>query len=285
MIARPSPAEIEALVRMALAEDMPWGDITSETLVPAGTQATAQLVAREPGILCGEDIFANAMRLCGDVTVTFSVHDGGSFPADLTLATMSGPARAILAAERVALNFTQRLSGISTMTREYVDAVAGTGARIIDTRKTTPGLRRVERYAVRCGGGTNHRTTLSDALLAKDNHLAALCGADLTTALRQAFAVLPHTVHREVEVDRLDQIAPVLAAGVDTVLLDNFSLADLETGVAFIRERGNGHVRIEASGGVTLETVRDIAGTGVDLISVGALTHSVRALDLGLDFS
>jgi nicotinate-nucleotide pyrophosphorylase (carboxylating) len=199
------------------------------------------------------------------------------------LAAVSGPTHSILRAERVALNFVQRLSGIATLTSKYVAETAGKKARIVDTRKTTPGLRLLERYAVRCGGGHNHRFSLSDAVLAKDNHLSALRTSrseDLTRELREAFASLPHTTHKEVEVDSLDQIEPVLAAGVDTIMLDNFSIEDLRAGVRQIA----GRALIEASGGISLERVREIANTGVDFISVGALTHSVRSVDLGLDF-
>jgi len=235
------------------------------------------LVAREDGVLCGEDVFALAMS---GATTAFAVHDGERFRKGDVLATVDGPARAVLQAERVALNFVQRLSGIATLTARYVAAAAGTKARIVDTRKTTPGLRVVERYAVRCGGGRNHRFSLSDAMLAKDNHLALVTG-DLTAALRAARASLPHTTHIEVEVDRLDQIEAVLAAGVDTIMLDNFSLEDLRAGVLQVA----GRALVEASGGVTLERIAEIAATGVDLISVGALTHSVRALDLGLDIA
>jgi nicotinate-nucleotide pyrophosphorylase (carboxylating) len=213
----------------------------------------------------------------------FDVHDGERFEAGAVLATVEGPARGVLQGERVALNFVQRLSGIATLTAQYVAAAAGTKARIVDTRKTTPGLRVLERYAVRCGGGWNHRFSLSDAVMAKDNHLALLTAGGavgLTEALREARRRLPHTTHFEVEVDRLDQIESVLAAGVDTVMLDNFSIGELRAGVAQIA----GRALVEASGGVTLERIGVIAGTGVDIISVGALTHSVSALDLGLDF-
>src|SRR5690606_15273760 len=202
------------------------------------------------------------------------------------LAEVRGPARAVLTAERVGLNLAQRMSGIATLTAEYVAAVAavtGTNARVTDTRKTTPGLRALERDAVLAGGGHNHRRTLSDAVLVKDNHLAVLLtrGLSVTEALRQARAALPHTTHMEVEVDRLDQIEAVLTAGVDTIMLDNFSLEDLRVGVAQVA----GRALVEASGGVNLGTVAAIAATGVDLISVGALTHSVTALDLGLDIA
>ncbi len=280
---RPSAAAIERIVRMALDEDAPWGDVTSQTLIPKDAKLSAVMMAREAGVLCGEDIFTAAMTLTDASVVTeFAVHDGERFEAGAKLATVNGPARAVLQAERVALNFTQRLSGIATMTARFVVETAGTKARIVDTRKTTPGLRLFERYAVRCGGGANHRFSLSDAVMAKDNHLAALTAngtRNLTEALREAKARLGHTTHVEVEVDRMDQIEPVLAAGVDTIMLDNFSIEDLRAGVKLVA----GRALIEASGNVRLERVREIAETGVDVISVGALTHSVRALDLGLD--
>jgi nicotinate-nucleotide pyrophosphorylase (carboxylating) len=283
MLMKPDQHAIDALVRMALLEDAPWGDLTSETLLPANHQISAQLVAREEGVLCGEDVFSSAMSLTGPVIVRFVKHDSEAFSAGDVLAVLSGPAHSILKAERVALNFAQRLSGISTLTKKYVAETVGTKARVVDTRKTTPGLRLLERYAVRCGAGHNHRFSLSDAVLAKDNHLAALRSlpnGDLTSELRAAFAHLPHTIHKEVEVDRLDQIEPVLAAGVDTIMLDNFNIDDLRTGVKLIA----GRALVEASGGISLERVREVANTGVDLISVGALTHSVRSIDLGLDF-
>jgi nicotinate-nucleotide pyrophosphorylase (carboxylating) len=276
-----SAAEIERLVRIALDEDAPWGDITSQALIPETARVKAQLVAREDGVLCGEDIFAAAMRQTdGAIATSFRVHDGESFGKGDVVATMAGPARGVLQAERVALNFVQRLSGIATMTARYVAETVGTNARIVDTRKTTPGLRVLERYAVRCGGGVNHRFSLSDAVMAKDNHLAVL-GASLGEAIAAARRTLPHTTHIEVEIDRLDQLDEVLAAGVDTIMLDNFSLAEMQAGVARIA----GRAKVEASGGITLERIRAIAATGVDVISVGALTHSVRALDLGLDFA
>ncbi|MES2390962.1 MAG: carboxylating nicotinate-nucleotide diphosphorylase [Acidobacteriota bacterium] len=276
---RPAAEAVERVVRMALEEDVPWGDVTTEVLVDAGAQVEARLAAREDGVLCGEDVFTAAMRQRGDVTVEFGVHDGEAFRKGDVLARVSGPARTVLTAERVALNFVQRLSGIATLTAKYVVAVAGTRARIVDTRKTTPGLRLLEKYAVRCGGGGSHRFCLSDAVMVKDNHLA-VAGGDVTAALRTMKERLGHTVHVEVEVDRLDQIEAVLAAGVDTIMLDNFSLDDLRSGVLQVA----GRALVEASGGVTLATVGAIAATGVDLISVGELTHSVRSLDLGLDF-
>lgn len=275
-------ATLTRVVSSALEEDAPWGDLTSTALLPADATATADLVAREAGVFSGGDVFAVAFTLT-DPTVAVDVHvgDGDAFAPGDVLASASGPARSLLTAERVALNFVQRMSGIATLTAAYVHAVEGTGVRIADTRKTTPGLRAFERHSVVSGGGSNHRYSLSDAVMAKDNHLAVLTrtGADLATALREALTRLPHTTHVVVEVDRLDQIPAVLDGGADTVLLDNFSLADLRAGVALIGERATA----EASGGVNLDTVRGIAETGVDVISVGALTHSARALDLGLD--
>ncbi|WP_194764761.1 carboxylating nicotinate-nucleotide diphosphorylase [Microbacterium sp. UFMG61] len=277
-----TPAIIARVVGAALEEDAPWGDLTSSALLPADTTAVADLVAREAGVFSGGDAFTAAFALT-DPALRIDVHvgDGDEFSAGDVLASVSGSARSILTAERIALNFTQRMSGIATMTASYVRAVASTRTRIADTRKTTPGLRAFERHAVVSGGGHNHRYSLSDAVMAKDNHLAVLqrSGADLATALREALSRLPHTAHVVVEVDRLDQIAAVLDGGAHTVLLDNFSLDQLRAGVAAI----GGRAQVEASGGVTLDTVADIAATGVDVISVGALTHSARALDLGLD--
>jgi nicotinate-nucleotide pyrophosphorylase (carboxylating) len=283
MLMRPDQKAIEAIVRMALMEDAPWGDITSQSLLPADARISAQLVARENGILCGEDIFAAAMRMTGTIVIQFAVHDGEQFARGEVLATVDGQAQTVLQAERVALNFIQRLSGIATLTAQYVAETAGTKARIVDTRKTTPGLRLLERYAVRCGGGHNHRFSLSDAVMAKDNHLAVLTRhgkGNLTDQLRSAFARLPHTTHVEVEVDHPEQIEAILAAGVDTIMLDNFTIEELRAGVQQIA----GRALVEASGSVRLDDVGEISSTGVDIISVGALTHSARSLDLGLDF-
>ncbi|GAA1696957.1 carboxylating nicotinate-nucleotide diphosphorylase [Microbacterium sediminicola] len=275
-------AQIRSVVATALAEDAPWGDVTSDVFVPDAAVAAADLVAREPGVLSGIEVFTAAFALTDPgIGVEPLRADGERFDAGDVLARVEGPARAVLTAERVALNFTQRMSGIATMTARFVDAVTGTRARIVDTRKTTPGLRALERYAVRCGGGHNHRFSLSDAAMAKDNHLAVLtdAGIGLTEAIRVARTRLGHTTHLEVEVDRPDQIEEVLAGGVDTIMLDNFSVPELRDAVAQI----SGRAIVDASGGVTLDTVRAIAETGVDVISVGALTHSARAIDLGLD--
>lgn len=281
MLTRPS---IDRVVAAALEEDAPWGDLTSSTLIPEHAVATAHLTARQDGVFSGGEVFEAAFRLVDPtIEVTLLVADGDRFSRGDRLATVTGPARRILQAERIGLNFTQRMSGIATLTARYVAAVAGTNARIVDTRKTTPGLRAFERHAVRSGGGHNHRFSLSDAVMAKDNHLAVLTagGLSVTDALLSVRARLSHTTHLEVEVDRLDQIDAVLAAGVDTIMLDNFSLDDLRTGVDLIA----GRAIVEASGNVTLDTVGAIARTGVDVISSGALTHSVPSLDLGLDVS
>lgn len=277
-----SAREIDAVITLALAEDMPFGDLTSTAFVPADATAHAQLVAREPGVLAGGEIFARTFAAVDPrVVVSLETDDGARFGPGDVLGTVQGPARAVLGAERVALNLIQRLSGVATLTSEYVAAVAGTGVRVTDTRKTTPGLRALERHAVRCGGGHNHRFSLSDAVMAKDNHLALVGDSPeaLTASIRAAREGLPHTTHIEVEVDRVEQIHAVLAGGADTIMLDNFSLDDLRRGVALIGDRA----RVEASGGVSLETIGAIAATGVDIISVGALTHGARALDLGLD--
>ncbi|SMH34334.1 nicotinate-nucleotide pyrophosphorylase [carboxylating] [Rathayibacter oskolensis] len=275
---------IDRLVTLALEEDAPWGDLTSDTLIPAEATASAALVAREPGVFSGGAVLVGTMLQADSrIRTSVLVEDGTVFDAGAVLATIDGPAGGVLRGERVALNLVQRMSGIATLTAHYVAAVEGTRARIVDTRKTTPGLRALERHAVRSGGGHNHRFSLSDAILAKDNHLAILAqrGVDLTAALLAARAAVSHTTHIEVEVDRLDQIEPALAGGADTIMLDNFSPDELRQGVALI----GGRAVVEASGGVNLETVRAIAEAGVDVISVGALTHSVRSLDLGLDIA
>lgn len=273
---------IDEVVAAALKEDAPNGDVTSEHLIPAEATAVAKLVAREPGIFSGAEVFIAAFKLTDPrVEVEMKIKDGESFESGQLLSVVTGPARAVLTAERIGLNFTQRMCGIASLTAKYVAQVAGTKARILDTRKTTPGLRAFERLAVQNGGGQNHRFSLSDMVMAKDNHLAVLTsgGKDLTTELKRVRSELPNNIKLEVEVDRLEQIPPVLAAEVDIIMLDNFNLENLRKGVELI----DGRCLVEASGGVNLETVAQIAKTGVDVISVGALTHSARALDLGLD--
>jgi nicotinate-nucleotide pyrophosphorylase (carboxylating) len=274
---------LRRLVERALEEDLGRGDITSDLLVPSGVQAKAVLRSRIPGVIAGLDVAAMVFGVT-DPQVDFAplIRDGDVVVPFQELVSISGPARSLLRGERVALNFLQRLSGIATLTSRYVECVRRTQARIVDTRKTTPGLRSVEKYAVRAGGGFNHRRDLSDAMMIKDNHLSIIraLGISLSEAVTQARDSLPHTVKIEIEVDRLDQVSEALAARADIILLDNMSAADLRRAVAMI----DGRAIVEASGGVTLDTISEIAATGVDVISVGALTHSAPALDIGLDF-
>lgn len=267
-------------VEQALAEDLGTrGDLTSASTVPARAMAAATFGARSEGVIAGLAV-AEAAFHAVDPRVEFKaeVDDGDRIAAGTIVARVTGPARALLTAERVALNFLCHMSGIATLTRRYVDAVAGTYARITDTRKTTPGLRAFEKYAVRCGGGANHRAGLFDAILIKDNHIIAAGG--VAAAISAARAHAGHMAKIEVEVDDLETLATVLRHPVDAVLLDNMDTATLRSAVEIVGRR----TLTEASGGVTLETVRAIAETGVDLISVGALTHSAPILDLGLDF-
>lgn len=272
---------VEDAVRAALREDLGRaGDITSMATIPAGRIATATISARKAGVLAGLPLARAAFRLM-DPEISFTAHlaDGAALTPGALVARISGDARAVLSAERVALNFLGRMSGIASLTAAYVSAIAHTRARIVDTRKTTPGLRAFEKYAVRCGGGMNHRFGLDDAILIKDNHIAVAGG--IVPALRAAKAAAGHLVKIEIEVDNLDQLAQVLNEGADAVLLDNMSPDLLTRAVAIVA----GRIRTEASGGVTLETVAAIAQSGVDMISVGALTHSAPVLDLGLDIA
>jgi nicotinate-nucleotide pyrophosphorylase (carboxylating) len=269
---------IEPIVRAALAEDLGRaGDITSAACIAADARLAARFANRKTGVVAGLAC-ARIAVLALDPAATFDpLAEDGAWAQPGPLARVHANARALLSAERVALNLLGRLSGVATLTRAYVDAVAGTGAVITDTRKTTPGLRALEKYAVRCGGGVNHRFGLDDAILIKDNHVAAAGGVG--PAIRRARAFAGHLVKVEAEVDSLAQLDEALAEAPDVVMLDNFSLADLAAAVA----RAKGRVILEASGGVTLESVRAIAETGVDVISVGALTHSAPVLDIGLD--
>ena len=273
---------IAHIVRAALAEDLGRaGDITSQACVPVEARLAAVFAARSPGVVAGLSCARMAIAEL-DPGAIFEplVEDGARITAGQQLARVDANARALLSAERVALNLLGRLCGIATLTRAYVDAVEGTGAIIVDTRKTTPGLRALEKYAVRCGGGINHRFGLDDAILIKDNHVAA-CGGSVAEAVRRAKTAAGHLVKVEVEIDRLDQLDELLdlREKPDVIMLDNFSLEDLGEANA----RTNGWCVLEASGGVTLKTVRAIAQTGVDVISVGALTHSASVLDIGLD--
>ncbi|MCF8478883.1 MAG: carboxylating nicotinate-nucleotide diphosphorylase [Rhodospirillum sp.] len=280
----PFPALLlEPIVRAALAEDLGRrGDITTEAVIPADAQATAVMRARKPGVAAGVEAAVLAFRLM-DPSVTYVVHKGEGAvlaPGDDVM-TLSGPARAILSAERVALNFAGHLSGIATATAELVAAVRPHPVRITCTRKTTPGLRGLEKYAVRAGGGSSHRYGLDDAVLIKDNHIAV--AGSVTEAIARARAFVGHLVKVEVEVDTLAQLAEALAAGPDVVLLDNMAPDLLREAVALTRTTAKAPVILEASGGVTRETAPAIAATGVDVISVGWLTHSAPSLDLGLD--
>jgi len=276
----PSALLIDPQVRASLEEDLGRaGDITSDLTVPADKQAGAKLVARKPGRIAGLICAEAAFRLV-DASVTFeaAAPDGSDVAAGALLATVSGPARSLLTAERVALNFLGPLSGTATLTAALVKAVEGTSARIVCTRKTLPGLRSLQKYAVRCGGGFNHRFGLDDAAMIKDNHIQAAGG--LAPAIARLRAGLGHMVKIEVEVDRLEQLEEALVQGVDTILLDNMSLEDMRRAATLAKDKAV----LEASGNVTLATARAIAETGVDYISSGAITHSAPNLDVALDF-
>ena len=275
--------EIRRAVAAALAEDIGSGDVTTLATVPARAQISAVMRAREPLVVAGlpfaETAFRNLSRV---VRIKRLVIEGQRVKAGAGLLKLSGPARAILSAERVALNFVQRLSGVATLTAQFVATVKGTGAQVLDTRKTTPGWRRFEKYAVACGGGRNHRLGLYDMILIKDNHLAALRDAKpnaIAAAVQCARKKFPK-LKVEVEADTLAQVAQAADAGADIILLDNMTLAELRRAVKLVA----GRAKTEASGGVNLKSVRAIAETGVDFVSVGALTHSARAVDIGLDF-
>jgi len=271
---------LDAIVRSALEEDGAFNDVTTIATVVMERRARASLVARQRGVIAGVPLAVEAFRLLDPrVSIRIDAEDGARVKAGDPVLFITGHARPILAAERVALNFLQRLSGIATLTARYVDAVAGTKARILDTRKTTPGWRALEKYAVRAGGGTNHRFDLASAVLIKDNHLAALDG-DIALAVRRARETAAPGTRVEVECERTEQVEAAVRAGADIVMLDNMPPAALRDCVALVA----GRAIIEASGGVTLITVREIAETGVDWISVGGLTHSAAALDLALDF-
>ncbi|NOY42829.1 MAG: carboxylating nicotinate-nucleotide diphosphorylase [Planctomycetes bacterium] len=287
--------DCRALIRLAVQEDLGGQqDWTTVALVPDDRQGAAEIVAREAGVVAGLraiDTLVNEMR--AKIVVDLAVSDGDQIQAGARLATLSGNVRDLLTCERPLLNLLARLMGIATMARRFVDEVEGTGARVYDTRKTTPGWRRLEKYAARCGGACNHRTGLFDAILIKDNHLAqrAAASSDVAAAVKDARNFLKEyrgaaeidQLLVEVEVDTLDQLSTVLPAGPDIVLLDNMPAAKLREAVK-MRDSLAPNVELEASGGVCFETLREIAGTGVERISVGALTHSVRSLDIGLDW-
>ncbi len=273
------PLQYEPVLHAALTEDIGAGDITAQLTVPEDATARAVMLAKADGVIAGLAISCRTFTLV-DNHITWEPHitDGDRVTPGMPLATIIGPARSVLTAERVALNVLQRMSGTASLARRFVDAVAGTKARIVDTRKTTPGLRTLEKYAVRVGGAYNHRIGLYDAVLIKDNHLAA--GGGVTATVTRARQLAPHTMRVEVECKTLAEVEEAVEAGADIILLDNMDLETLAEGV----RRVGGKALTEASGGVRLDTVTAIAQTGVDLISVGALTHSAPALDISLDF-
>jgi len=272
--------ELTALVGQALQEDDTKHDITTAATVLSNRRARCRLVSRQSGVISGLPLACEAFeQLDPALTMRVDHPDGSRIQPQTPVMFLSGHARGLLSAERVALNFVQKLCGIATMTARYVDAIAGTGAHILDTRKTTPLYRRLEKYAVRCGGGLNHRMDLSSSVLIKDNHLATV-EFDIALAVRRARAVAPAGMKVEVECETLDHVRAALDVGVDVIMFDNMQLAELREGVKLV----NRQAVTEASGGVTLDTVRQIAETGVDWISIGALTHSAPALNVGLDF-
>jgi nicotinate-nucleotide pyrophosphorylase (carboxylating) len=270
----------EEIVRRALLEDIGPGDVTTEATVPAGARCRAVLLAKESGVICGQQVAESAFRLV-DPAVRYEAlaAEGTAVPAGAEVARISGPARSILTAERVALNFLQRMSGIATQTRRLTDLVRATGARLVETRKTTPGLRVLEKYAVRVGGGANHRYALHDAILIKDNHIAIAGG--VRQAVLAAKSAASHLMRIEVEVENLEQLREALDAGADVVLLDNMPPPLLREAVAMTNKRA----LLEASGGITEQNLEAVARTGVDVISMGSLTHSVRSLDLSLEIT
>jgi len=273
------PDDYLPLVQAALAEDIGGGDATTLALVPEDAVATVAMVAREPLVMAGADLALAAFQQVDErVEFGIEIFDGQLAALGQTLLRVQGPTQALLTAERTALNFVQRLAGVATLTARFVEQVAGTGAQIFDTRKTTPGWRALEKYAVACGGGTNHRVGLYDQVMIKDNHLAALDG-DIAAAVALAREASPG-LKIEVEADTVEQAKAAAESGADIILLDNMSCDELRDTISQI----DGRARTEASGGVTLETVREIAGTGVDFISVGALTHSAPSVDIALDF-
>ena len=278
----PAPTYVSQTVATALQEDVGSGDLTAQ-LIPADRVGRASVITREDAVLCGTAWFDEVFRQIDPrVRVNWSVRDGERVRADQQLCTLDGPARSLLTGERTALNFLQSLSATATVTRRYVDAVAGTKCRILDTRKTIPGLRIAQKYAVRCGGGTNHRIGLFDAVLIKENHIAA--AGSIANAVSEARRVAAKVL-LEVEVENLVELREALDARVDRVLLDNFSLDDMRTAVRTTREHANARTELEASGNMSLETLRSVAETGVDFISVGGLTKHVRAVDLSMRFA
>jgi nicotinate-nucleotide pyrophosphorylase (carboxylating) len=272
-----------AILDLALAEDIGTGDVTARATVPEAARASATMLAKQPGVIFGLEVARAAfLRVDPDVAFDSLIEDGTAVEAGTTIAVIDGKARSILLAERVSLNFIQRLSGVATVAAAYVEAVRGTGARIVDTRKTTPGMRVLEKQAVAAGGASNHRFGLSDGVLIKDNHLVAIGSSNrIARAVEQARKSAPHTLKIEIEVTSFDEAKVALDAGADVIMLDNMSLEAMTEAVQLI----DGRAIVEASGGITLDNVSQVAKTGVDLISIGALTHSAPALDISLDFA
>ena len=272
------PIVLRDVVERALAEDLGFSDLTSQLVIPEGARARLDLNAREDLVVAGAGVAAAVFRHCDpQCRIEMRSRDGERLQAGASLGSVEGAARALLSAERTALNFLQHLSGIATLTARYVERIAGTRAALLDTRKTTPGLRALEKHAVRMGGGRNHRMRLDDGVLIKDNHIST-CGS-IVAAVERARAAAPLLIKIEVECDTLDQVREALAAGADVILLDNMSLADVRRAVVL----AEGRVPLEASGGVRLDNIRDIAETGVDFISVGRITQSAPAVDIGAD--
>jgi nicotinate-nucleotide pyrophosphorylase (carboxylating) len=281
-IAPPSPEYITRTVKTALEEDVGTGDLTAQ-LIPADRVSKATVITRENATLCGRAWFDEVFRqIDPQVQVTWKAADGDRVGANQLLCELSGPARSLLTGERTALNFLQCLSAVATETTRYVEALKGTQCRVLDTRKTIPGLRLAQKYAVRCAGGTNHRIGLFDAILVKENHIAA--AGSIAAAVTEARKVNSH-VMVEVEVENLDELQQALGAKVDRILIDNFSNENMKTAVRIAREHQNKGIELEASGNMSLETLRDVAETGVDFISVGGLTKHVRAVDLSMRFA
>jgi len=278
-----TPGNLDVFIDRALEEDSVGADVTTNSLIPPHLEARAFLVPKEPGILAGLEVAAETFRRVDpNLVYTQKLLDGDRVKGGEIVATISGSMASILIAERTALNFLQRMSGIATLTDQYIQAVEGTSSSITDTRKTVPGLRLLDKYAVSIGGGRNHRMSLADGVLIKDNHLAALQaeGIDLGQAIKRARARAPHTVKIEVEVESIEAAIAAANAGADIVMLDNMSSTDMRTAVDQIAA----HCTVEASGGITLANVAEVAQSGVDIISIGALTHSPRALDISLDY-
>lgn len=270
---------VDEVVQRGLREDMPMGDLTTDSTIPENQEASARILAKEEGVVAGLPVFMRVFTLL-DPHASFNllVEEGAVVTKGTVLMTFGGNARAMLKAERTALNLLQRMSGIATMTHAFVTALAGTKTKIVDTRKTAPGLRYLDKYAVRAGGGTNHRYSLSDGVLIKDNHIRASGG--ITAAVKRARAMAPHTIRIEVETESMEMVKEALEAGADIIMLDNMDNAGMTEAVRFI----NGRALTEASGNVTVERAAEIGATGVDLVSSGALTHSVRAMDISMRF-